>query len=384
MPREKMRLLLMQTGCLAALASFELRKIPTGVRSAVCNDGSAYAYYVHTGASNNWVIFQNGGSYCYDEASCNYRRSHHSNLMTSNGLAASIDLASGILSNDAPENPYYATWNKVDLLYCTSDAFSGTVEQAPWTTSKLSFLGSRVIPAVIADLTQNYGLVDSPSTTVIYSGASAGAVGMYGNMDLLSSTLLPAARVVAVVDSGWFLNSIPFQPMNCTDNPLTCTVEENLAKGTAAWNSSVDAGCASATPVLSDQWQCLLGDYVEPYLSTPTFVFQWQYDLAQLYHDGITDHPSVWSSEALAYAQSSKANLTRTFSAAKRHHQFFSASCYHHVALNNKSPWWLDVTVRNITLSDSLNDFVTGKTSSSILLDECLSPDCNPTCPPPL
>jgi hypothetical protein len=288
------------------------------------------------------------------------------------------------MSNDPEQNPHYATWNKVDLLYCTSDAFSGTVEQAPWTTGKLSFLGSRVIPSVIADLKANYGLVDSSSTTVIYSGASAGAVGMYPNIDYLSSVLLPSSHVVAVVDSGWFLDSAPIQQShNCSD-PQTCAVGQNFAKGVAAWNSSVDADCASATPVRSEQWRCLLGKYVEPYLSTTMFVVQWLYDLAQLYHDGITSHPSAWSADQSAYAQASRMNLTQTFQAAKRHHQFFAPSCYHHVSLNNKSPWWLDVTVGTITLVDALDDFITGKSTSSIQVDKCSSPDCNPTCPPPL
>jgi hypothetical protein len=29
----------------------------------------------------------------------------------------------------------------------------------------------------------------------------------------------------------------------------------------------------------------LMGHYLEPYLSAPIFVFEWQFDLAQLYHE---------------------------------------------------------------------------------------------------
>jgi hypothetical protein len=304
--------------------------------------------------------------------------------MTSNGIPESVNLASGIMSNDAAQNPHYATWNKVNLLYCTSDAFSGTLEQAPWTTGPLSFLGSRVIPSVIADLKANYGLVDSSSTTVIYSGSSAGAVGMYPNVDHLSSALLPKSRVVAVVDSGWFLDSVPIIPMNCSA-PMNCAVGENFAKGVAMWKSSLDADCANAFGIVgAEQWQCLVGKEVEPYLSTPTFVVQWLYDLAQLYHDGLTSKPSAWSADQSGYAQASRVNLTQSFNAAERHHQFFAPSCYHHVAINNKSPWWVDVTVGTVKLVDALDDFVTGKSTSSILVDTCSSPDCNPTCPPPL
>ena len=70
-----------------------------------------------------------------------------------------------------------------------------------------------------------------------------------------------------------------------------------------------------------------MGHYLEPYLSAPIFVFEWQFDLAQLYYDGIYDNPSG-SPQALAYAQESSDNLTKTFASAQRHHHFFSPSCY--------------------------------------------------------
>lgn len=370
---------------------------------AVCNDGSPYAYYLYindeASATSKWVFFQQGGSYCWDEASCKARAS---NLMSSKGLPSELTIANGILSDSPAENPYFASFNMVELpcthpapvplaplrlltrvcgaADCTSDAFSGTLEQSSWSKT-LSFLGSRVVPAVIADLKQNHGLVDGASTVVVYSGASAGAVGLYPNLDVLSSKLLPASHVVGVIDSGWFLDSVPLETQPCTNQPLVCSVKENLVRGVAAWNSSVDTDCAGDKGA-DEQWQCMMGHYVEPYLSTPIFVFEWQYDLAQLYHDGIEQNPEA-SAPALAYAQSSRANLTRTFEAAKRHHHFFSPACYQHVVLNAKHPTWLHVTAGNVTLAAALNDFVSGNSSSSVLLDDCTSPDCNPTCPPP-
>ena len=260
---------------LLALASLQKVVIPTtGASSAVCNDGSPYAYYVHKGTSSKWVFYQQGGSYCWDEPSCNARKRHDSTQMSSKGLSQTLNIVSGILSDAVADNPYYATWNKVQLPYCTSDAFSGTVTHASWSSS-LSFLGSLVVPSVVADLKKNHGLVDSSSTVVIYSGASAGAVGLYPNLDMLSTVLLPSSRVVGIIDSGWFLDSVPFQALPCPGSPLHCSVEENLVKGLAAWNSSVDADCAAAKAG-GDAWQCMMGHYVEPYLSTPIFVFQWQ------------------------------------------------------------------------------------------------------------
>ena len=107
-----------------------------------------------------------------------------------------------------------------------------------------------------------------------------------------------------------------------------------------------------------------------------------RYDLAQLYHDGIESNPSA-SPAALTYAQQSRANLTATFEAAQRHHHFFSPSCYQHVVLNVKHADWVKVTVNGTTLPEALDGFVSGTSSRSMVLDDCQTPDCNPTCPPP-
>ena len=184
----------------ACSAELSLVQLPDST-SAVCNDGSPYAYYLEKSATSspNWIFFQEGGSYCWDQVSCNERRSTNSNLMTSKGLKDTIVITKGIVSDSTAANPYYADWNKVQLPYCTSDAFSGTMES---TSYGVSFLGSRIVPEVVADLLEVHGLLDSIETIVVYSGSSAGAVGIYPNLDHLANELLPLSRVVGVVDSG--------------------------------------------------------------------------------------------------------------------------------------------------------------------------------------
>ena len=113
-----------------------------------------------------------------------------------------------------------------------------------------------------------------------------------------------------------------------------------------------------------------------------SIVFQWQFDLAQLYHDGIYANPSAPAAVA-AYAQGSRANLTASFGATAQPRHFFSPSCYQHVVLNNKHSGWMQVTAGSVTLPDALDAFVNGTSTPSTLLDVCTTPDCNPTCPPP-
>ena len=76
---------------------------------AVCNDGSAAGYFIRKSyGSKRWVVFLEGGWYCYDKKSCESRWTRLRGFMTSNMWADSRQV-SGILSPDPEENPYW--WN---------------------------------------------------------------------------------------------------------------------------------------------------------------------------------------------------------------------------------------------------------------------------------
>lgn len=96
--------------CLVTIATtLHKQVIPGGAGAAVCNDGSPYAYYFAPGSDpDKWIVFQMGGSYCYNEASCDARRQHDSNLMSSKGLAATLSINAGIISDSVKDNPYFA------------------------------------------------------------------------------------------------------------------------------------------------------------------------------------------------------------------------------------------------------------------------------------
>jgi hypothetical protein len=165
---------------------------------ATCNDGSPYVFYMNAQAADApWLLFFQGGAWCFDNASCLLRMQQTPQLMSSSSYPPQATFGAAL--DDQPgANPVFASWNKVVLPYCTSDDFCGArnaSSASPW-----SFQGSRVLPAVVAALKQHHGLEDGG--VVVLAGSSAGGEALYPNIDVLSEHLLPHASVFALDDSG--------------------------------------------------------------------------------------------------------------------------------------------------------------------------------------
>lgn len=67
--------------CMGAMASMQLNVITDAINEgARCLDGSAPAYYFKEGTTEtgkkNWVLFVQGGGWCYKETDC-YERSNN-------------------------------------------------------------------------------------------------------------------------------------------------------------------------------------------------------------------------------------------------------------------------------------------------------------------
>ena len=99
---------------------------------------AAYAY--------RWVIRFMGGGWCINQADCENRWKDSPFLMSTMGLPDTVDVSTrhsgipdvvfpnhGILSANLQENPYFGSWNRVHLWYCSSDSHLGeaTVGEQP-------------------------------------------------------------------------------------------------------------------------------------------------------------------------------------------------------------------------------------------------------------
>ncbi len=351
----------------AAGGSFS--KVSVDDPSAVCNDGSPYVFYLQAGtASGKWIIYFQGGLWCYDLESCNARMKASPSLMSSKSYTAQAYFG-GVLDDASERNPLFSDWNKVFLPYCTSDDFSGARNASdghPW-----AFQGSRVVPAVVVTLQRAQNL--AKASVVVMAGSSAGGEGLYPNVDLVSEKLLPQAKVFALDDSGYFMYSTPFQGSPVCTPLAGCTEQDGISRGVPYWNAQLNERCVAAKS-WDRRFECLMGPTVLPFIRTRVFVFQYLFDAAQLGHDGIGD--PTGNSKQMQYAVQSANNLTQSLIGAKF---VFLPACYFHTILMD--PAWTTMQVQGVLLTEAIAAFLNGKDGLR-LIDSCSgSVRCNPTCP---
>ncbi|MEZ4383635.1 MAG: pectin acetylesterase-family hydrolase [Nannocystaceae bacterium] len=139
---------------------------------ASCRSGSPTGIGVRYGASDNLLIYLQGGGACFNTLTC----------LNNPGSYDSLDFADwsgswgrwGIFNQDRPENPV-ADWSVVYIPYCSGDVFAGdregvTIDEQPDT---MDFVGHRNIGAFLQRVVPTFA--DAPE--VLVTGASAGGFG---------------------------------------------------------------------------------------------------------------------------------------------------------------------------------------------------------------
>ena len=120
-------LLTLQTAHQPVSSQTLLRHVVSNDSRAVCNDGSPAIYYLHlqTQFHNNetysrkWLIFLEGGGGCNSAQDCQRRYQKTPYFMTSKGYPNST-VARTLLAD-----PEMADYNKVIMVYCSSDLWLG-------------------------------------------------------------------------------------------------------------------------------------------------------------------------------------------------------------------------------------------------------------------
>ncbi|CAD5332501.1 unnamed protein product [Arabidopsis thaliana] len=171
---------------------------------AFCLDGSLPAYHLDRGfgaGSNNWLLQFEGGGWCNDIASCVDRAKTRRG---STRYMSKTVVFTGVLSNNASQNPDFYNWNKVRLRYCDGASFAGD-SQFGNGTSLLYFRGQRIWNAIILDLLPK-GLAKAHKA--LLTGCSAGGLSTFLHCDNFTSYLPKNASVKCMSDAGFFLDAI--------------------------------------------------------------------------------------------------------------------------------------------------------------------------------
>ncbi|XP_066155966.1 palmitoleoyl-protein carboxylesterase NOTUM [Euwallacea fornicatus] len=318
-----------------------LKKVFLSNRSITCNDGSQAGFYLRKSShSKRWIIFLEGGWYCYDHHSCRNRWIKQRHYMTSSNWPETKDVG-GILSPNMQENPHWWNANHVFVPYCSSDSWSGSKKSERQGT--FSFMGSSIVLQVVRDLIP-LGLENS--TDLLLAGSSAGGTGVMINLDFVEELLheqllLKKIRVKGVTDSGWFLDRTPFAP---TIKPVV----DAIRKGMDLWQGRVPRRCREQ--YLDEPWRCYFGYRIYPTLKAQLFVFQWLFDEAQMDADNVG---APVTKQQWDYIHKMGDALRHSFQNVSA---VFAPSCISHSVLTKKE--WQEVKIDDISIADALHCWV--------------------------
>ncbi|KAL7057898.1 hypothetical protein AAHC03_016394 [Spirometra sp. Aus1] len=319
-----------------------------------CNDGTRAGYYLRHSKdpnSRNWMIYLEGGWYCFDEATCLARQLTNQALFSSRTWHM-VRYMGGMLSWDDRINPNYHLFNTVYVPYCSSDLWTGKKRR---TTNGYYFHGSRIITAVIDELLARRDFAEAKK--VVIAGSSAGGIGTMMNLDRLARKLRKRSRhrvqVSGIVDSAWFLNyptySQPSYLTNCT-SIYDCSPEEGIHRGIELWQPRIPRRCREAEGK-SKFWRCYLGPVLHQHILTPTFIIQSLFDEAQLQMNRAL-LLTGGSYTKFAYIQRLGQEVAKSLSVARG---VFAPACSDHEILTTNH--WSQMTIESQSLYETLQEW---------------------------
>ena len=239
---------------------------------ARCLDGSPGSYYFGSGSSNNFLVFMNGGGWCYPSAAPYTPEDTDSNcLWRSHGrLGSSLRQpltsarpTTGMLSTDPAQSPF-ADWALININYCDGGSFTGwRRDPVLQNGTSVYYRGRAILDAVIADAKARHGL--GAASQVVLSGGSAGGTATVVNCDHVAS-LLPSASTRCIADAGFFLDT-----PNVVGAAGQSVMRERFLDVVDGMNSTgqLHPGCKNAG---LDPRLCFFSEHALNFTATPTFL----------------------------------------------------------------------------------------------------------------
>jgi hypothetical protein len=272
----------------AAFGPYNLIMLPQDDMSS-CLDGSPYGIYWSPGTGNgttNWMVYFQGGGWCYSEADC-YGRSKGS-LGSSTKWAKTSNPMGGLMSDDCTANPQFCTWNKVWMPYCDGNSFSGQLtEPVSFYGNNLYFRGHynmrAAFNAIMTDVVKA-PVPYSQAADIMLTGCSAGGLSTYLHADYVAANFIKPNRPSppgqsrpgyygAVPVSGFFLDAPNVDGQHIYRDEIQVI---NALSNASAPGGTNDA-CLAANPG-SNAWKCNMAPYVYQYITTPIFPLNSAYD----------------------------------------------------------------------------------------------------------
>jgi hypothetical protein len=354
---------------------------------AVCNDGSPSGFYIKTSPSmsNLWIIFQQGGDWCYDEASCKLRTG---DLTSSRNWTSKLS-KKGMMESSIPQ---FAKANLVYATYCSSDGWIGNSSVTDLGFGfEFQMRGAEIVNALFRTLVEQFDLGASPKTEVIYAGCSAGGRGVLFNAPRVNKLLSELTKnkinyFGAFIDSGFWVDMLPMH----ADKSVSFAEQTKRFYAIANTKGNLNPLCEQELR-LKEGWKCLFAEYSIKYLDAmniPNFLNIFQYDAFQLYRNLNLAPGTLPETEAeLAYAELLRGKIDEKVDAIAQGNNFFSflPACFMHC--NTETPGWKSLKTEGRSLEQAVFDWFfkmrnqnNFKASARLIEEQCEGFNCGTGC----
>jgi hypothetical protein len=180
---------------------------------ARCMDNTIASYYKRLSTNDSrWLIYFDGGWFCYSNDSCKYFRQNKKKTLK--GIFSSLK-----------------QFNIIYVPYCSFDLWSGS-------SNKTHSHGYDIFHAIF-----HHEKYLQNAKQIIFTGFSAGGIGLLLNLPNLFPKFSPEIDLRVIIDSGWFI-----------DYPNNSNGISKINEGMIYWNTQIPQSCQ-----LEPRYKCLLG-----------------------------------------------------------------------------------------------------------------------------
>eukprot|EP00026_Physarum_polycephalum_P006827 Phypoly_transcript_06880.p1 GENE.Phypoly_transcript_06880~~Phypoly_transcript_06880.p1 ORF type:complete len:390 (+),score=50.24 Phypoly_transcript_06880:338-1507(+) len=365
--------------CASPHANYTLYKFTASESNhwgARCLDGTPSGFFYLNGTNINktkWVLFLEGGGLCIPNAThYNYSKDQADDCYE----RAKSPLGSS--HNFTYPNFYVpsfaSSWNIIYVPYCGGDYHSGTNNHS---VGGLFYAGHLTVNAVVQKLKQ-IGL--NRATDVLFSGGSAGAVGVFANLDFIKAQLPTTTNLMAFPNAGWGIDfplytgpyqSTPRQSPRQVPPPPPTPVSIMYSFA----NSYLNVKCVHDNP--SYPYVCFAAEIVWPYINqtrVPFFIANSMFDTVQLvahvqnYRKYNFSNPT--ENEYIVKFGAALRNSTAT-TILPNNGLFITSQGTHVITPANS----IKIGSQSITLQTAINNWFS-RTGNYQVVDPCTTPNC--------
>lgn len=347
-------------------------------KGAVCMDGSPPAYHIHRGfgsGANNWLVNLEGGGWCNDVRTCNYRKK--SRRGSSYYMEKQIPFT-GIMSDRPEDNPDFFNWNRVKIRYCDGASFTG---EGFNRQVGIFFRGQRIYQVAMEEL-MSKGM--RYAKQALLAGCSAGGLASIQHCDEFRALFSRSTKVKCLADAGLFLDVV---------NVAGGRTIRSFFGGVVNMQGSgrnLPRTCTSRM----DATSCFFPQNVVQNIQTPMFILNTAYDVWQLQESiapSSADPHGYWKNCKINYStcnagqiqylqgfRNQMLNAVKGFSMSWQNGLFIN-SCFAHCQMERQDTWYASNApqIGNKGIAKAVGDWYFDR--SAVKAIDCPYP-CDKTC----